>query len=339
MATDSDETNKSDNNTSMSENDIKYWLDAYDKIYKDFELASSHYFIRTQIIMFAIQIVLGTGFGKLVSDISSPICTQKLVLLLAIPIIGSFFACAWLLFIKRQWNSMEFYRCYMRYIEKKLINCKVPLALFRAESAIFHWEKIIDFIDSNEVKSFPEDNHCLQTEFPYFGKRVKSNNLMGTEGIIACFILLIWSACFIAILSMHWNIFILPCLLPYIFIAIFILVFAYWIVLRNLWEKLKECYRNRKRFLFSIDPKFQSDLDNCKPSKELKDEFNNKGIKKGIKLSDNPSISIEEKDRKWVITDENKGYTVRKRKGKLNIYRKENKEIKFWDLKKDDFSK
>lgn len=319
------------------DSEIKHLFDVYDRIFKNFELASSYYFLRTQIIMFAIQIILGTGFGKLVSDISFPICTQKLVLLLAIPIIGFFFACAWLLFIKRQWNSMEFYRCYMRYIEKKLMNCKAPLALFRAESAIFYWEIFIDFIDSNEVKSFSKDK--LQTEFPYFGKRAKSNNLMGTEGTIAYFILLIWIACFVSILCIYWKYWkslnILPCGIEFVFILAFIIVFIYWKFSKGLWEKSKKERENQKNenygLLFSIDSKFQNDLNECNPSKKLKDEFNKN--KNGIKLSDDYKISIEEKDSKWLIIDKNRKYIIKKEEEKLNVYIYI---INFWKLEKDE---
>jgi hypothetical protein len=285
MTTDGDETNKSDNNASMSENKIKHWLDAYDRVYKHYEIVGDHYFKRTQILMIAIQIVLITSFGKLVSDITtlSPLSTQKLVLLLSIPVIGLFFAFAWISFINRQCDTLEFCRCYMRYIEKKLLN-NVPLAYFRAESVIFYHHCSINFIggpnngnsSDSDVGDNSEDKFCLQTKFPYDRKETKILGVVGIEKDMVRFILLIWIACFTAILSMHWNI--LPCLLPYIFhifIVISILVFAYWIVLRNLWKKLnlwgklEEYYRNRKR--------------------------------------------------------------------KLNIYRKENKEINFWDLKKDDF--
>jgi len=265
------------------DSEIKHLLDTYEKISKHLEIANDNYFKRTQIIMIAIQIVLITGFGKLVSDINI-LSPQKLLLLLSIPVIGLFFAFAWISFIKRQCDTLEFCKCYMRYIEKKLLNCNVPLAYFRAESVIFYHHCSINFIgdpnngnsSDSDVGDNSEDKFCLQTKFPYDRKETKILGVVGIEKDMVRFILLIWVTCFTAILSMHWNI--LPCLLPYIFhifIVISILVFAYWIVLRNLWKKLnlwgklEEYYRNRKR--------------------------------------------------------------------KLNIYRKENKEINFWDLKKDDF--
>jgi len=242
------------------DSEIKHLLDTYDKVYKHFELANDNYFKRTQIIMIAIQIVLFTGFVKLVSDIPS-LCTQKLVLLLSISVIGLFFACAWILYIKRQRNLLEFCRCYMRYIEKKLLNYNVPLAIFNAESVIFHLNSeakctnySINFTDDlnnrnssdSNVGDNSEDKSCLQTKFPYDRKETKISGLMGIEKDMACFILLIWFACFTAILSIHWNI--LPCPLRCIFIAIFIGVFIYWIWLRDLKKKRKKKYEKEINF-------------------------------------------------------------------------------------------
>ncbi|MBC8459219.1 MAG: T9SS type A sorting domain-containing protein [Deltaproteobacteria bacterium] len=70
------------------------------------------------------------------------------------------------------------------------------------------------------------------------------------------------------------------------------------------------------KFLFSVDLKFQSDLDNDIVSEDLRQEFENNGIS----LSDNITVSIEEKGSRWLIIDKNKVYPVRKEESKLNIY-------------------
>lgn len=69
--------------------------------------------------------------------------------------------------------------------------------------------------------------------------------------------------------------------------------------------------------LFSIDSKFQSDLDNGNSiSEELQGMFKYNGIL----LSQN--ASIEKEYKRWLITDKNneQKYTVRKEKNQLNIY-------------------
>jgi len=72
--------------------------------------------------------------------------------------------------------------------------------------------------------------------------------------------------------------------------------------------------------LFGIDSKFQSDLDKGTISEDFQKEFENNGIS----LSENTTISIEEKDRIWLINDKDieQTYTVRKEDGQLNIYEK-----------------
>lgn len=70
--------------------------------------------------------------------------------------------------------------------------------------------------------------------------------------------------------------------------------------------------------LFSIDPKFESDLETCNISEELKQEFENQGI-----LLSNVAIPIRETGSKWLIIDENneQAFSVRKWENELYIYR------------------
>lgn len=66
-------------------------------------------------------------------------------------------------------------------------------------------------------------------------------------------------------------------------------------------------------YLFSIDTKFEEELNKGIISEELKEEFK----KNGFSLPDNATVKKEEK--KWEITDEKK-FIIRKEEGKLNIY-------------------
>jgi len=72
------------------------------------------------------------------------------------------------------------------------------------------------------------------------------------------------------------------------------------------------------RLLFSIDLKFQSDLDNGNISEPLRQKFE----KNEVSLSHNAKILIQEKDREWLITDENNlnTYTIRRRTDEVGIY-------------------
>ena len=86
----------------------------------------------------------------------------------------------------------------------------------------------------------------------------------------------------------------------------------------------------RAALLFRIDPnKFQSDLDKDTISEILQQEFEDNGFY----LSHNTAVSVEEKDRRWLINDKDyeQTYTVRKEEW-LNIC----KETKFvlTDIKK-----
>ena len=69
--------------------------------------------------------------------------------------------------------------------------------------------------------------------------------------------------------------------------------------------------------LFSVNLKFQSDLNKGTEIKELRSEFR----KNGISLSHNASASIKKKDNTWVIADaQNKRTFIVRKEGKLDIY-------------------
>ena len=67
--------------------------------------------------------------------------------------------------------------------------------------------------------------------------------------------------------------------------------------------------------LFSVEVKFQSDLDNGAISEDLRQEFK----ENRISLSDSVSVSTEEADARWSITDGDKVYDVRKEKDTLEV--------------------
>ena len=77
-----------------------------------------------------------------------------------------------------------------------------------------------------------------------------------------------------------------------------------------------------KKYLFSIEEEFEDDLNNGIVSEKLKDMFKTKGFL----LSENAMVT-KEKDDKWVITDGEKIYIVKKEDGKLNIYNKNKTQI------------
>jgi hypothetical protein len=85
------------------------------------------------------------------------------------------------------------------------------------------------------------------------------------------------------------------------------------------------------KLLFSVGLEYQTDLDKNNISDNLQQEFNdNKNL-----LSQNVTVSIEEKYSKWLITnkDNKKTYSVKKERDKLNIYQNNKGGIFSW-LKK-----
>jgi len=70
--------------------------------------------------------------------------------------------------------------------------------------------------------------------------------------------------------------------------------------------------------LFSVEPTLQTDLDNTVISQELRQEFENNMAP----LLQHASISVEEPESEWLITDKQnrKSYRIMKEEEKLNIY-------------------
>lgn len=84
-------------------------------------------------------------------------------------------------------------------------------------------------------------------------------------------------------------------------------------------EKLSMLRKIGDNLLFSIDIKFQNDLDAENISDELRQEFQNEDIS----LSDSSKIKIVEKGSMWWIRDKNKKYY---------IVRKENSNLSIWSI-------
>jgi len=78
-------------------------------------------------------------------------------------------------------------------------------------------------------------------------------------------------------------------------------------------------YYPKEKFLFSIDAKFEKDLNNCVITEELKKEF----TYNGETLSDNATVKKEERPTRWKITDGEK-FIIKKEDDPLNVYGKFN---------------
>ena len=68
--------------------------------------------------------------------------------------------------------------------------------------------------------------------------------------------------------------------------------------------------------LFSIELKFQNDLDNRFISESLQQEFK----KNGISLSQDANISVDQRSTGWLIISNKQIYAIRREEDKLNIY-------------------
>jgi MFS family permease len=78
---------------------------------------------------------------------------------------------------------------------------------------------------------------------------------------------------------------------------------------------------------FTIDMELQTDLNNSRMSEELLKEL--KGNR--ISLSQEASISVSKPGAKWIITDEDKKYTVMKESDRLNVYGRRASKGKLFD--------
>ncbi len=74
---------------------------------------------------------------------------------------------------------------------------------------------------------------------------------------------------------------------------------------------------NPKQVLFSVELRYRKDLDNSSISEDLRQEFRENGR---ILLSQNATVSVEEENSLWLITDREKRYHVREEEYKLNVY-------------------
>jgi outer membrane protein assembly factor BamA len=73
----------------------------------------------------------------------------------------------------------------------------------------------------------------------------------------------------------------------------------------------------RTKMLFHIGLEFQNDLDSKNISAGLLQEFQSKGNS----LSDKAAVSIERAGSRWLVTDVQKAYSIRKEEDRLNVYK------------------
>lgn len=83
--------------------------------------------------------------------------------------------------------------------------------------------------------------------------------------------------------------------------------------------------------LFSVGVEVQSDLNKGIISEGLRQKFENNGVP----FSDDASVLVEETNARWLITDRDKTYIVKRQEGKLNIYLHMN--VLFHCHEKEDF--
>jgi hypothetical protein len=323
---------------SSKEDKINHWLETYKILHNHFNLGQEFYFKRTQILMFAIQIGLATAFIKILiavfdkSQTSYSTCSISELhplhfALLVISLSGIVFSFIWLTMIQRHWYVSEYCRCYLRYIEGRLMELDIPLAIFRVESAIFHSQRHVFFGDKYEE----DKNSFFQKEFPYEGMKAKIG-LMNLEKWVVWVINLIWTICF-SIFSYQslksGDITILECIL---YTCLFIVVIMSFSILsiHMLVKVLKE--KKKDGLLFSVSQEFQTELG----KKDISDKLRQKFVNNKIELSKNATATVKKEDNTWQIEDGHCSYTIKKESDKLNIYKgKSDQSILLWDLKED----
>jgi hypothetical protein len=82
------------------------------------------------------------------------------------------------------------------------------------------------------------------------------------------------------------------------------------------WSRRRSFYEEHFKKLFSIGAELSSDLDNSIISQELRQGFE----KNETPLSQHVTVSVRQRDSRWLITDKLKKYYVRKEGGVLIVY-------------------
>jgi hypothetical protein len=234
------------NKTQQPENIPEHYLQVYQQVWNVYQTSNDNYFKRTQILMFAIQVAVFAALAKLAGDIGKSdilsLPPLKLVLLWIIPLAGSLSALAWATLIVRQWNLLELYRRYMRYLERVLLDKKVPLAPFTLEKAVFtrQEQKCILFDSCAAIGNSQSRSRGVDQEyFPDYGARGRMRiGMMRIEEYIAVFLLSFWFACLVTLLFYSFRS-TWPCLcfLP-IFVASWVVAFGFWFWLYTPLKKL-----------------------------------------------------------------------------------------------------
>jgi hypothetical protein len=195
------------------EKDAKNYLDAYDHVLGMFKVNNDNYFKRTQILMLVIQSALFLALTKLLWDSSVKGSCIVHISQIVIALLGVLSACVWMMMIKRQGDLLEFYKCYLRGIESRLMNdFDIPLGCFTYESKIayrscksdksqrfayFKMDKNPDqmVILKSSLEEFSEqccDDNEFRKIFPHKNQKVVFK-LTLSEQYIARFLLFLWA--------------------------------------------------------------------------------------------------------------------------------------------------
>ena len=189
------------NKSGQTGNDSTNYLQAYAQVWSIYQTNNDNYFKRTQILMFAIQVAIFAVLAKLIGDMDDTsifsLPALKLASLWIIPLFGFLSALAWATLITRQWNVLELYRRYMRYLERVLMaDHHFPLAAFTLEKAVFK-DRLRIVFGCHGARHNPGDKELAEESFPDRCKKGKMKiRMMHIEECIAVFLMSFWFACF-----------------------------------------------------------------------------------------------------------------------------------------------
>lgn len=184
-------------NQTVNHSEISNCIQAYEHVFRLFQMNNDNYFKRTQILMIVIQSGLFVAFSRLILSSGNAENSLSAISLGLIPLLGLLSAYSWALLITRQRNVLELCRCYLRGIESRLLELEVPLAYFKYEAMIFYRPS---FKCKQKYVRFRDD----QKDFPYYGSKVKIG-LMKIEEYMAIFLSAFWFACFVTFLCYSAN--------------------------------------------------------------------------------------------------------------------------------------
>jgi hypothetical protein len=234
------------NKTQQTDPHIQHYLQAYQQVWSVYQTNNDNYFKRTQILMFAIQVAVFAALVKLIGDIGNsnilPKSELELAALWIIPLTGFLAALAWATLITRQWNILELYRRYMRYLERVLLSKRVPLGPFTLEKAVFTEEQKCILFDSCEAINNSQVGSAGgdQEYFPDYGYRGRMRiGMMRMEEYMAVFLMSFWFSCLVTLVWYKTDNTPRCSWFAGVFISFWLLAFAFWFLV----------YKPLKRFL------------------------------------------------------------------------------------------